>query len=140
MDTIHIQPGIDIPMHELWFTTSRSSGAGGQHVNTTDSRVSLHWSPDSSGALTPAQKGRVFRRLSSRITKDGVLQLHVESERSQHMNKDIAIERFAELIRQALVQQKRRVATKPSRGSVERRINAKKSIGEKKKLRKAPPV
>jgi ribosome-associated protein len=136
MDDIVIQPGVVIPAHEVWFTTSRSTGAGGQHVNTTNSRVTLWWAPANSGALTPFQKARVLRRLATRISQDGTLQINVDSERSQFQNRDIAVERLAQLLRQALHVERPRVATRPSRGSIERRITDKKQTGEKKAMRK----
>lgn len=138
MDDIRVNENLTIPGYEVWFTTSRSSGAGGQHVNRTESRVTLHWSPGNSSALTPSQKNRVLARLSNRITSDGVLQLDVETHRSQHRNKAEACERLAELLVSALRRRKRRIKTRPTRGSKERRLQAKKQLGEKKRLRKPP--
>lgn len=135
---IHIKPGITVPNWELWFSTSRSSGAGGQHVNKTESRVTLHWDLANSSALTPGQKTRASRRLRGRLDKDGVLQIHAEEHRSQHQNKDAAIKRFAALLAAALEVPKRRIATRPTRGSIERRITAKKLRGDTKRLRQRP--
>lgn len=137
-EDLPIQEGLTIPGWELWFSTSRSSGAGGQHVNRTESRVTVHWHLSASSALTPLQKDRLLRRLSHRLDKDGVLQLHAEDHRSQLRNKEAVLERLRALIIDALKPRKPRIATRPTRGSIERRIRAKKEVGEKKSLRKKP--
>lgn len=135
MADVEVQSGVTIPEREIWFTASRSGGPGGQHVNTTSSRVTLHWVPASSAAFDQAQRRRVMKRLERRLTNEGELQLDVATHRSQHRNREEALERLAEVVRAALHVRKRRRKTKPTRGSIERRIAAKKRTAEKKKLR-----
>ncbi len=137
-DDLPVRDGLTIPGWELWYTKSRSSGAGGQHVNTTDSRVTLHWVPASCSVLDDAQKARVLRALSSRLTNDGELQISAQDERSQHRNREIARQRLAAMLIDALRVRRRRRKTRPSRGSVERRLTAKKQHGQKKRMRKTP--
>jgi len=137
-DDLVIDERLSIPSWELWYTTSRASGAGGQHVNTTDSRVTIHWVPANSSVLDDAAKARVLRRLRPRLTSDGELQLSAQDERSQHRNREIVRERLAALIRESLVVQRRRRATRPTRGSIERRLTEKRVTAEKKRARKPP--
>ncbi|TVR05029.1 MAG: aminoacyl-tRNA hydrolase [Deltaproteobacteria bacterium] len=137
-DDLAINDGLTIPGWELWVTTSRSSGAGGQHVNRTESRVTLHWNLLGSSVLDEGTKARLRQRLSSRLTADGVLQVSAEDERSQHRNRALARERLAEVVREGLKRRRRRVATKPTRGSERRRLKAKRLQGEKKALRRSP--
>ena len=133
-----IQRGITIPAWELWWTASRSGGPGGQHANKTSSRVTLHWSVSQSSALSPAMKARALRKLRSRLTGEGELLVSVDTTRSQHQNRVLARERLAQIVRDSLKVPKRRVATKPTKGSQRRRIEAKKARGDTKKMRKKP--
>lgn len=130
-ETVAISPG------ELWFTASRSGGPGGQHVNKTSSKVTLHWSVETTEALSQAQKQLVLFKLGNKIT-DGILKLHVEDSRSQHKNKETALTRLAQLVAEALKQPKPRVKTKVSKGQKKRRLDDKKQRSEKKQLRKSP--
>ncbi len=125
---------------EVEFRTSRSSGPGGQHVNKTESRVELLWSPQDSDCLSETQKMMVISRLRSRITDDGVLIMASEKYRSQYRNRADVIERFLDLILASLVPVKKRRATRPTRSSVEKRIRNKKIRGEIKKSRGDKPV
>ena len=135
---VRVNSRITIPAWELEFSASRSSGPGGQAVNKTNSRVSLKWHVANSSALDRFQKSRLLRKLKHRVNSAGYLDIHVESERSQLKNKMIACERLAELIRDALIIEKKRFKTKPTRGSKERRIKAKKEKSQTKKLRRSP--
>lgn len=126
----------DCLIRELEFRTSRSSGPGGQHVNKTESRVELLWSPQESGCLNKAQKLRVTGRLGNRITDEGVLILVSEKYRSQHRNRAEVTERFLDLVTASLVPVKKRRPTRPTRSSVEKRIRNKKLRGEIKKSRR----
>jgi ribosome-associated protein len=137
-DDLPINDRITLPGYELWFTASRASGPGGQHVNTSSTRVTLHWSVDNSAVLTTAQKARVRAKLANRINSEGVLQVSSEAGRSQHDNKEAARARLAELVAEALVVQKRRLRTRPTLGSQRRRVESKKQRGEVKKMRKKP--
>lgn len=123
-----------IPPRELTWRFSRSSGPGGQHVNTTDTRVELVWSLDDSTALTEAQKEMVARHLRSRLV-DGAITVVSSQYRSQHRNREAALVRLEELVAKALVPPKQRHATKPSRASVERRLDAKRRRSQTKRDR-----
>lgn len=133
--SVSIYKNLEIPEYELWFTASRSGGPGGQHVNTTSSKVTLHWSPSDSAVFNEHQKNQIIRRLGNRINRDGVLNIDASDHRSQHRNREIAKERLGNLIRSALQTRKRRRRTRPTRGSVERRLKAKRITGRRKKLR-----
>ncbi|KPQ17932.1 MAG: ribosome-associated protein YaeJ [Rhodobacteraceae bacterium HLUCCO18] len=110
----------------------RSSGPGGQNVNKVSSAVELRFEAERSPHLPEAVKRRLKRLAGRRWTKEGAVVIQVSEERSQARNREIARERLAELVRRATVAPKRRVATKPTKGSVERRIRAKKVRGEVK--------
>ncbi len=134
MEDLEVQPGVTIPGNELSESHSRSGGPGGQHVNTTSSRITLRWIiPDS--ALPQALRDRLIQRLGSRLTTRGELIVHSDGRRSQLRNRESARERLAEIVRGALVQQKKRRATRPTRGSQRRRVQAKKQRGDRKRLR-----
>jgi ribosome-associated protein len=114
-----------LPDSELSWRFSRSSGAGGQHVNTSDTRVELIWSLDDSTALSPAQKELAATRLAGRLV-DGTITIVSSQYRSQHRNREAARVRLEELLARAVVPPRPRRATKPTRGSKERRLDAKK--------------
>ena len=139
-----IRNGLDLGIHglipetELREQTSLSSGPGGQHANKTHSRVTLSWHPQSSDALSATAKARLHERLSHRMTTDGVIQVHVDTYRSQHRNRDEARERLAALVTGALKRDKRRHKTKPSRRSKERRLEGKRQRAQTKRGRKRP--
>ena len=135
---LEVSPRVRIPLWEIIFTASRSSGPGGQHVNKTSSRITLHWSIKDTSALTEFQKTRVLKNLFGRVNQDGSLQLHIEDSRSQHRNKEVAKERLVALLIEALKVPKRRQATKPTRASKRRRVDEKKKRGLTKSLRKKP--
>jgi len=126
-------------IREVEFRTSRSSGPGGQHVNKTESRVELLWSPQDSDCLNEAQKILISGRLSSRITDDGILIMVSEKYRSQYRNKAEVKERFLDLILASLVPVKKRRPTRPTRSSVEKRIRSKKIRGDIKRSRRKGP-
>ena len=123
-----------LPERELTWRFSRSSGPGGQHVNTSDTRVELRWNPADSAALSAAQKERVARHLRNRIV-DGTVTVVSSEYRSQHRNREAARVRLEELVARALVPPKPRRSTKPSRGSVERRLTSKKRRSQTKRDR-----
>jgi ribosome-associated protein len=128
--------GLVVPAAELVERFSRSSGPGGQSVNTTDSRVELEYDVAASAALTDAQRRRALRRLDARLV-DGRLVVDASEHRSQHRNRVAARERLADLLRTALAPPSPpRRPTSPTRGSQRRRLEAKRQRAETKSLRR----
>lgn len=123
-----------LPDRELTWRFSRSSGPGGQHVNTTDTRVELSWTPATSDALTDAQKDLVAHHLRHRLV-DGTVTVVSSQYRSQHRNREAAKVRLEQLVAAALAPRKQRRATRPSRASVERRLASKKRRSQTKRDR-----
>ena len=122
---IAIMAGVEIPETELEFIASRSGGPGGQNVNKVSSRVTLRFDLERTTALTAEQRQRVRQKLSSRISSEGVLQISSQRTRSQDLNREDAVARFAELLRGALHEDKARVKTKATRSSREERLKGK---------------
>ncbi len=122
-------------LKEIKIQTSRSSGPGGQHVNKTESKVELYWNLEESRLFTSEQKTRLRKRLKPRLTAEGVLIMTSQATPSQIRNREIVTQRFLDLVEKMLEPPKRRIATKPSRGAVEKRLKQKKAIGEKKRRR-----
>jgi len=131
-----VNESLSIPRSELDVRVSRASGAGGQHVNKTSSRVEIFWNVKSSGALSDEQRERLLRRLASRLTSEGSLRIVASDMRSQLRNRGIAEERLVEMVRSALVVPKKRRATRPTRASKEARLDEKKRHSSKKKERR----
>lgn len=137
-DDLPIRGGPTIPAAELSWSASRASGPGGQHVNKTSTRITVEWSIRDSAVLDGQQRARLLDKLSGRITTDGVLQVHADDNRSQLRNREIAAERLAALVANALVRPKKRRPTRRTRGSNERRLQSKKQHGKKKAQRRKP--
>ena len=125
---------------ELHFKAIRSSGAGGQHVNKTSSQIELTFDLENSNSLSDKEKELLKVKLASRLTKENLLILSCQETRSQHRNKNIAIQRFLELLKTNLICPKKRKATKPSKASIKRKAENKKRISVKKVLRKKPKL
>ncbi|WP_438989804.1 alternative ribosome rescue aminoacyl-tRNA hydrolase ArfB [Polaribacter sp.] len=121
---------------ELSFKAIRSSGAGGQHVNKTSSKIELTFDLQNSLSLTESEKILLKDKLSSKLTKENVLILFCEETRSQHKNKELAIKRFLSLLKTNLTRKKKRKPTKPSRASLKRKAESKQRNSLKKALRK----
>lgn len=143
MPTVHrpglrVDAGLTIPESELSWRFSRSSGPGGQGVNTADSRVELVWDVAASAVLSPAQRERLLDRLSGRIV-DGVLTIAASEHRAQLRNREAARLRLADLVADALrPPAPPRRPTRPSRGAKQRRLEAKKRRTDLKRLRRPP--
>jgi len=123
---------------ELNFKAVRSSGAGGQHVNKTASKVELHFQLEASLGLSEEEKIRLQQKLGKRLTKDNELILQTEESRSQHRNKELVISKFFKLLKENLQRPKRRKKTKPSKTAKLKRLKAKKINAEKKARRNNP--
>jgi ribosome-associated protein len=132
---IRINDVLSIPIDELTFTASRGGGPGGQHVNKVASKVTLRFDVVGSPSLTEQQRQRLLSKLDSRLTRDGVLLLSSHGSRSQSANREELVRRFAELIRTNLRVAKKRRATRPTRGSKERRLDSKRRRSGVKKTR-----
>ena len=131
-----VNESLSIPRNELEIRVSRSSGAGGQHVNKTSSRVEISWNVLRSRALSEEQRERLAAKLSSRLASDGSIRVIASDMRSQSRNRDIAEERLAELVRRALIVPKRRKATRPTKAAKEARLESKKRQSNKKRERR----
>ncbi|MBD1427170.1 alternative ribosome rescue aminoacyl-tRNA hydrolase ArfB [Sphingobacterium arenae] len=121
---------------ELAYKTSRSGGAGGQHVNKVESKVTLIWNVNESESMTEDEKIRVRQKLANRLNKDGLLQMEASTERSQVKNKEIVTVRFFNLLHQTLKLEKKRIATKTPKSQVLDRLDRKKKQSQKKQNRK----
>ena len=125
-----------IPRAELDIKASRSSGAGGQHVNKTSSRIEISWNIAKSGALTDEQREMLTTRLASRLSTEGAVRVVASEMRSQRQNRDRAETRLADLVRRALVVRKKRKPTRRPRSADEARLASKKLHARKKRDRK----
>lgn len=134
MQTTTIIQASDL-IDELVFTTSRSSGPGGQNVNKVNSKVTVRWNVTTSGILSEEQRALIKKRLGSKLTKEGALVLSAQDKRSQWQNKEAVMAKLDTLLKKALTRAKKRKATKPTRAAVRKRIAEKKQQGEKKQWR-----
>ena len=132
---VAVNDSLSIPRSELDVRVSRSSGAGGQHVNKTSSRVEIFWNIPASRAITDEQRTRLLDKLSSRLTTEGSIRVVASDMRSQSRNRDLAEERLTELVRRALVVPRKRKPTKPTRAAKEARLESKKLHSNKKRTR-----
>lgn len=135
---IQITPDLALPDEEISFTTSRSGGPGGQNVNKLETRVTLRFDLAGSAVLSEEQRVRLRERLATRVTKDGVLHVTSQRHRSQMANREAAVERFVELVREALREEVPRKKTRPSRAVKARRLDEKRRRSGRKRERSAP--
>ena len=133
---LHIADTVTIPMAELQFHFSRSSGPGGQHINRAATQVGLAFDVQGSASLNESQRARVLGRLKSAIDSRGILHLTCQTARSQSRNRTEVIERFQHLLQQALHVPKPRRPTRPGRAAVERRLQEKRRVGMLKQERR----
>ncbi len=138
-DSIKLECGLVLPMSELEFSAQRSAGPGGQNVNKVATAIQLRWHIPSSSIL-PRIKDRLLNGGDKRISRDGVLVIKAQTERTQEANKREALARLKTLLDAAAVVEKPRVATKPSKAAKRRRVDGKTKRGHIKSLRKKPEL
>jgi ribosome-associated protein len=131
-DSIRVTRSVVLPLSEIEFRFSRSSGPGGQHANTSETRVEAVFDVEASSTLTPAQKQRVVARTGP------LIRAVAQDERSQWRNRELAVERVGEQLRDALRIERKRLPTKPSTAARERRLEEKRRRSEVKRLRRPP--
>lgn len=134
-ETLPIAPGVSIDPAELQFTFQRSSGPGGQNVNKVETRVTLHFDLAGSASLSDEQKQRVQRRLATRINRDGIMRVVASRHRTQSANRRAAMERFVELLADALKPVKVRRKSKISAAAKRKRLDEKRRRSQLKRLR-----
>lgn len=132
---LELAGGNRIPLSELVEQASRSGGAGGQHVNTASTRVSLRWNLRETCGLLPGAKARAIERLARRLTREGEIVIHADRFRSRHRNRLDARERLRELVAAAIVPPTPRRSTRPTGASKRRRLDTKRRHGETKARR-----
>ncbi len=135
-DGLELSATAAIPRAELTYRASRAGGPGGQHVNTSNTRIELLWNVRTTRALDEVARELLMVKLATRIDGDGWIRIVSSARRSQSQNRVSAEERLVALVRAALVVRKRRKPTKPSRGAKEARLTEKKKRGETKRQRR----
>lgn len=135
-DAIMVTASVAIPRTELDVRATRAGGPGGQHVNTSSTRIELRWNVRATRALDDAQRDRVLARLASRLDGEGAIRVVASEFRSQRQNRDAAEARLADLVRRALVVPKTRKATRPSRAAKAKRLDEKRRQSRKKQDRR----
>jgi ribosome-associated protein len=137
---LRVSDDLAIPLSEIRYRATRSGGPGGQHVNTSSTRVELEYDVAGSPALTDPQRARIRERLTNRIDGTGVLRLSSSASRSQHQNREDVTARLGRLIADALKERKPRRKTRVPRAAKEARLKEKKKRAQTKKRRGAPPA
>ena len=133
-ELLPIRPGLALPLSEIELRTSRSSGPGGQHANVTASRVEVSFDVAASPTLTDEQRARISAKLGPRVTASA------QDTRSQHRNRELALERLATRLAHALEVRRARTKTRPTRASQRRRVEGKKRRGDIKRARRRPDL
>ena len=134
-EDLRITPAVVIPRSELTVRATRSGGPGGQHVNTSSTRVELEWNVRETVAVDAEARERLISRLASRVDADGTVRVVASATRSQRRNREDAERRLADLVRRALAVPRKRIPTKPSRAAKEARLQSKRRHSDKKKGR-----
>jgi ribosome-associated protein len=135
-EPLRVTARVAIPRDELVARATRSGGPGGQHVNTSATRVELLWNVRQSRALNDAQRERVMERLATRLDAGGMLRVVASEHRSQRRNREAAEARLADLVRRALAVPRTRVPTRPSAAAKQRRLDDKRKRRERKRDRR----
>ncbi len=133
---LNVTSTLAIPRSELQYRASRSGGPGGQHVNTSSTRIELLWDLNGSRAVSEEQRERLRAKLAARLDAEGMVRIVASDRRSQGQNRQAADERLAALVRHALHVPKKRRATKPTKASKEKRLSEKKRHSDKKRDRR----
>lgn len=133
---LEVNPTLSIPRSELQYRATRAGGPGGQHVNTSSTRIELLWDLPRSAAVPDDVRARLLEKLATRLDADGMVRVVASDRRSQQQNRAAAEERLVELVRRALVVRKPRKRTKPSRAARERRLDEKHQRSERKQQRR----
>ena len=137
-NVLEITPELRIPLFELDYQASRSGGPGGQHVNTSSTRIEVWWDVANSPSVTPEQRAQLLARLGPRLDSNGRLRLVSSGSRSQLRNREDVTERLRSVVADALIVRKKRKATKPSRAAKAARLEAKRQRSSTKQRRRAP--
>jgi ribosome-associated protein len=133
-----IAPGVSLPVEEVELRASHSAGPGGQHVNTSDTRVEARFNISLSTSLPDEIRERLLQRLASRLSKEGVLRVVAQEHRSQWQNREAALERLAGVLRAALSERRPRRPSRPSAASIAARLEAKARRAAAKERRRRP--
>jgi ribosome-associated protein len=135
-ESIRLGPNVVVHAAKLVFTQARSGGAGGQNVNKTESKAELRVHPADIDGLNDGARRRLVEACAGRLDADGAILIHSDETRSLRTNKDLALDRLRDLVLAALVVPKRRKKTRPGRGAIERRLDAKSRNSDRKRDRR----
>ena len=132
--------GRTIPLREFRFAADTSGGPGGQHANRSATRITLSWRPGSSGSFSEEERARLIEAFAARLTRSGTLQIRSSGERSARRNRQECLDTLGRMLREALRPRRKRTKTRPTRGSVERRLSSKRKRAGVKSGRKKPSL